>query len=378
MRNIIDNNIYLYIGIGVLVVLLCLVSLIIILFLKLSGETLVVNNGDFVLLNLHHNLNWFGSNDISLSVWNELNDTAAVDYNIDIYSHSCHDLVSQHRNIVSVINCYNLTSSTCTLNQQLYIVKTDKVVLNYSIDINSDLQFRVSVFDDIDKYQDFLKSESYSPLTRSTSFTGSVHSKEFFNFSFLYTDMNKTAAYYSIVIHPLLPSNYISQYNISGQVQHSGVIAYYNLTGFTPIENLQNKRSVHVGHGDCILAHVKMVNDSEEQNSWLEILSISDSSSSLHIVAVVLSIVLVSSIIVVLVVLVVVFLIKRSYKYSVGIRRKPTEEIRYIDPGMSDADLQSINRHTERNYMITKARSTEGRSDEMEVAERISNAGDDY
>ena len=149
-------------------------------------------------------------------------------------------------------------ASTCafTFNESIYLIKTEGVYFKYNISIESesDLQFRVSVFDHYQHYQDFLSGISYSPLIRSTSF----QKQSFYNFS--YKNMTKPAAYYHFVLHLVPQLNLVpqsqkkNQYTVSIQIEVNSNTSYYNISDKYFIKNLTASGAIQIENGNCIFA----------------------------------------------------------------------------------------------------------------------------
>lgn len=153
-------------------------------------------------------------------------------------------------------------ASTCayTFNESIYLIKTEGVYFKYniSIDSDSDLQFRVSVFDHYQHYQDFLSGINYSPLIRSTSFQNQI----FYNFS--YENMTKLAAYYHFVLHLVPQSQNNNQHNVSIQIEVNSNISYYNISDKYFIKNLTASEAIKIENGNCIFAKASNLSDSNE------------------------------------------------------------------------------------------------------------------
>ena len=143
-------------------------------------------------------------------------------------------------------------NSTCafTFNESIYLIKTEGVYFKYNISIgsDSDLQFRVSVFDHYQHYQDFLSGISYSPLIRSTSF----QNQTFYNFT--HQNMTKLAAYYHFVLHLVPQSQSNDQYNVSIRIEVNSNISYYNISDKYFIKNLTASGAIQIENGNCIFA----------------------------------------------------------------------------------------------------------------------------
>ena len=181
--------------------------------------------------------------------------------NVGIYSVPCtkkqtYFLTADKINIIS----RSCRASTCayTFNESIYLIKTEGVYFQYniSIDSDSDLQFRVSVFDHYQHYQDFLSGISYSPLIRSTSFQNQI----FYNFT--HQNMTKLAAYYHFVLHLVPQSQSNDQYNVSIRIEVNSNISYYNISDKYFIKNLTASGAIQIENGNCIFAKASKLPDS--------------------------------------------------------------------------------------------------------------------
>ena len=183
--------------------------------------------------------------------------------NVGIYSVPCtkkqtYSLTADKINTIS----RSCRASTCayTFNESIYLIKTEGVYFQYNISIESesDLQFRVSVFDHYQHYQDFLSGISYSPLIRSTSFQNQI----FYNFS--YENMTKPAAYYHFVLHLVPQSQNNDQHKVLIRIEVNSNISYYNISDKYFIKNLIASGAIQVENGNCIFAKASNLSDSNE------------------------------------------------------------------------------------------------------------------
>lgn len=161
---------------------------------------------------------------------------------VAIYSIPCSDLITVtfRKQGSKLIICTN-SKDICVLEEYLYIVKTVDTFVYFSVNVTSaipDLQFRVSIFDDYNKYIDFQLHKHFDPLFSNITTPNSE-----FELNFTSQKMVQEAAYYYIAVHPNYPNNYTkyNHYNVSAEINY--VIGYYNLSSIAPDGHLSNSYS---------------------------------------------------------------------------------------------------------------------------------------
>ena len=205
---------------------------------KFSGKAWVNNTKDFVLVHLHHKgfIKWVDTHDISFSVETDSNSS------VSLYTVDCSEVVPITSVNRSKIECHNFSSS-CILNEFIYLVNTEENYVNYSISLSSTisgLSFRVSTFDKYEEYENFLAKRLYTPIHQSNLFTDN----ETFNFSFSNIYMTQKAAYYHFVLHPAFQTDvfqFSQYYSTNSSVQMESSTSYYNLSdNYRPQCNITN------------------------------------------------------------------------------------------------------------------------------------------
>ena len=228
---------------------------------KFSGNAWVNNTKDFVLVHLHHKglIKWIDTHDISFSV--ETDSYSSV----SLYTVDCSEVVPITSVNRSKIECHNFSSS-CVLNEFIYLVNTEENYVNYSISLSSTisgLSFRVSTFDKYEEYENFLAKRLYTPIHQSNLFTDN----ETFNFSFSNIYMTQKAAYYHFVLHPAFQTDvfqFSQYYSTNSSVQMESSTSYYNLSdNYRPQCNITNN-STSICHSSikdhtCIVVRANML-----------------------------------------------------------------------------------------------------------------------
>ncbi|XP_019860325.1 PREDICTED: uncharacterized protein LOC109588618, partial [Amphimedon queenslandica] len=229
-RKILSNrrgSIFLSIFIGIMIFEGVFIPIILSYSIKFYGKTWINNTKDFVLVNLDQTgfIKWVNTHDIAFSVETD----SANSSDISLYTVSRSEAVPIPLANKSKIECKNFSSS-CVLNESIYLVKAEENYVNYNISLFSNisgLPFRVSTFDDYEQYENFFTKKPYTPL-QSSLFYGN----ETFNFNFSNIDMKQKAAYYHFVLHPAFQADvytHTKYYYTNSSVQMESSMSHYKL-----------------------------------------------------------------------------------------------------------------------------------------------------
>lgn len=219
---------------------------------KFSDYVVVANQTGPGFTMLHQNLSSFVSSEIDVDFSHEKSNSS-----VEIYAVPWNNISVLHETVDNYANC---TSFPCVINEYLYVVRSKKTDLKYNItecSNISDFQFRISIFDDETKYNNFITNQSYQPA-KSKIFN--VTNCEQFFFRYSDVDMKMSAAYHFTVVHFAYPPDYLDNNyhdNIRFEVSFDASIAYYMLPFTTiPVLNTSDtseSRHFYLNHNNCIL-----------------------------------------------------------------------------------------------------------------------------